>query len=88
MIEKKSNYFEKALKSLESKDSEITIVGLGYVGLPLALSFCEAGYKVIGIDIDEEKIKKLNSGFSYINHISNNRIIKSLENNKLFTTNR
>ena len=86
MIPKNKNYFEQVLRSLNSKDSEITIVGLGYVGLPLALSFCEAGYKVLGIDIDEEKIQKINSGLSYINHISNNRIIKCIENNKLFAT--
>ena len=86
MVPKDKNYFKKLLSSLNNKKSEITIVGLGYVGLPLALSFCEAGYKVIGIDIDEEKTKKINSGFSYINHISNKRIIKSIENNKLFAT--
>lgn len=86
MIAKDRNYFEELLRSLSSKNSEITIVGLGYVGLPLALSFCEAGYKVLGIDIDEEKIKKINSGISYINHIGNERIIRSIENNKFFTT--
>ena len=76
MIERNGNCTEQLVTSLESKCCEITIVGLGYVGLPLALSFCEAGYKVIGIDIDRRN-KKINSGISYINHISNNRIIKN-----------
>ena len=57
MIEKKSNYFEKALKSLESKDSEITIVGLGYVGLPLLVQFYRKGFKCIGLDLNKKKIK-------------------------------
>lgn len=47
----------------------IAIVGLGYVGLPLSLQFARSGVKVIGLDIDPEKIKVLNSGQSYIKHI-------------------
>lgn len=45
------------------------IIGLGYVGLPLVIDFCEAGLKVIGFDIDEEKIRALKAGQSYISYI-------------------
>ena len=48
---------------------QIAIVGLGYVGLPLALQFARSGVRVIGLDIDPEKVVALNSGQSYIQHI-------------------
>ena len=54
---------------LKSRKSVIGIVGLGYVGLPLMLRYCEVGYRVVGFDIDQSKIDSLNSGKSYIEHI-------------------
>ncbi|MCU1737673.1 MULTISPECIES: UDP-N-acetyl-D-glucosamine 6-dehydrogenase [unclassified Pseudomonas] len=54
---------------LKTKDALIGIVGLGYVGLPLMLRYNAIGYRVLGIDIDESKISKLNAGQSYIEHI-------------------
>lgn len=56
---------------LASKSAVIGIVGMGYVGQPLALRFAEIGYKVMGFDIDEGKVALLNSGRSDIEHISN-----------------
>jgi len=47
----------------------IGIVGMGYVGLPLALRFAEAGFKVIGFDIDQSKVDAINVGRSYIKHL-------------------
>ena len=55
---------------LDSGRAVIGIVGLGYVGLPLLLRFSEAGYKVLGLDIDPGKCDKINAGQSYIAHIS------------------
>ncbi|GAB3629044.1 Vi polysaccharide biosynthesis protein VipA/TviB [Pandoraea terrae] len=52
-----------------SRQARIGIVGLGYVGLPLALRFVEVGFPVLGLDIDESKVEKLNRGESYIEHI-------------------
>ncbi len=49
---------------------KIAVIGLGYVGLPLALNFARAGAKVIGLDIDSEKVEALNAGKSYIKHIA------------------
>ena len=49
-----------------SKEAKIGIMGLGYVGLPLALEFAQSGYKVIGFDVDREKINALLNGDSYI----------------------
>lgn len=60
----------KLLEKIKSREAVIGIVGLGYVGLPLMLRFCETGYKVLGFDVDNNKIEKLNAGLSYIEHIS------------------
>ncbi|MFV8250680.1 nucleotide sugar dehydrogenase [Bdellovibrio bacteriovorus] len=57
------------LSRLNSKKSVIGIVGLGYVGLPLALRYAEEGFSVLGFDIDAAKIQKIEAGQSYIEHI-------------------
>ena len=62
------------LKKLGDKSARIGVVGLGYVGLPLALRFSEAGFPVLGLDIDPDKVKALNAGRSYIAQIPAQRI--------------
>ena len=57
------------IKRVESRETHVAILGLGYVGLPLALLFSEAGFRVTGFDIDAEKVDTLNAGRSYIHHI-------------------
>src|ERR1044071_6931158 len=61
---------ETLLRRLRQREALIGIVGMGYVGLPLALRYAEVGYRVVGVDIDEAKVQALNSGRSYIEHIS------------------
>lgn len=61
-------------EKINSKEAIIGIIGLGYVGLPLMLRFAEVGYRVVGIDTDEQKNKLLNQGKSYIQHISSEKI--------------
>ena len=59
-----------SLKSkIQNHQSIIGVIGLGYVGLPLAIRFSKVGFSTIGFDIDDEKIKLLNAGKSYIKHI-------------------
>jgi len=53
---------------------KVAIIGCGYVGLPLALRFAEAGHKVTGFDTDPEKVRMLNAGKSYIDHIPQTKI--------------
>ena len=53
---------------------KVAIIGCGYVGLPLALRFAEAGHKVTGFDTDPEKVRMLNAGRSYIEHIPQTKI--------------
>lgn len=74
------------LKKIENKTAVIGIIGLGYVGLPLALEYAVRGFKTIGFDIDERKIPILNSGKSYIKHIKADKIKKTVGNKKFFAT--
>jgi UDP-N-acetyl-D-glucosamine dehydrogenase len=62
------------LERLKERRAVIGIVGLGYVGLPLMLRFNEVGYRVLGFDVDTDKVSKLNSGKSYIAHIPSTAI--------------
>ena len=62
------------IKQLNSKNATVAVIGLGYVGLPLALKYSDVGYKVYGVDIDNDKVTRLNDGKSYIDHISHQRI--------------
>ncbi len=62
------------IKKIQDHQAVIGILGLGYVGLPLALRFSEAGFAVLGFDIAPSKIEHLNAGRSYIKHISDDRV--------------
>jgi len=65
-------------EKITSGNATVGIYGLGYVGLPLALRFCEVGIKVIGFDIDDYKIDTLNAGQSYIERLTPQRIKDAL----------
>lgn len=58
------------LDRLESRDGTVGIIGLGYVGIPLALRFHEVGFPIVGFDIDDERVSALNAGQSPIKHIA------------------
>jgi UDP-N-acetyl-D-glucosamine dehydrogenase len=62
------------IAKLDDRSAVIGIVGMGYVGLPLALAYADAGFRVLGFDVDDEKVARLNSGESYIEHIANERV--------------
>ena len=66
-----------------SSKYQIGIIGLGYVGLPLAKGFCEEGVSVVGFDVDKQKVKSLNSGKSPLKVIDN-KLIRELIKKKLF----
>ncbi len=71
---------------LLDKSAVIGIVGLGYVGLPLMIRFIEEKFTVVGFDVDFDKVKKLNQGISYINHISDDSVKKASESDFTATT--
>ena len=58
---------------LADKSAVIGVIGLGYVGLPLAVAFAEAGFRVTGLDIDSTKVDSINAGTSYIPDITTAR---------------
>jgi UDP-N-acetyl-D-glucosamine dehydrogenase len=60
---------------LASDHATVGVIGLGYVGLPLALTMVEAGKRVIGLDVDAAKVERLDQGQSYIRHIEASRIV-------------
>jgi UDP-N-acetyl-D-glucosamine dehydrogenase len=59
------------------RKSKIAIIGLGYVGLPLAVQFIHSGFQVMGIDKDEFKIKSVQEGHSYINDLTESALRKA-----------
>ena len=67
------------LEKIQDRSSTVGIVGLGYVGVPLALTFVEAGFPVLGFDVDPEKVATLNAGESYIEHIEEEGVRKAVE---------
>ncbi|QNJ07703.1 nucleotide sugar dehydrogenase family protein [Synechococcus sp. Minos11] len=69
--------FRLLADSISNKSATIGVIGLGYVGLPLSLAFADAGYKVIGFDINDDRVRKLNSQISYIDQIKSSSIAKA-----------
>ncbi len=68
------NAHHQLIEKLNNRTAVIGIVGLGYVGLPLVLRYCDVGFKVVGIDVDTQKTDALMAGRSYIEHISSEKI--------------
>jgi UDP-N-acetyl-D-glucosamine dehydrogenase len=65
---------EALKRQIERREYTVGIIGLGYVGLPLVLRFNDAGFTVLGFDVDREKVDKLNAGVSYIGPIGADRV--------------
>ncbi|MFC7305790.1 nucleotide sugar dehydrogenase [Streptomyces monticola] len=63
--------------------AHVVVVGLGYVGLPLAVRSAEAGFRVTGLDIDEQRVKRLGAGDSYVEDISSDRLLTALDSGRL-----
>jgi UDP-N-acetyl-D-glucosamine dehydrogenase len=65
----KTNNQDNSATAAKAPTSSVSIVGLGYVGLPLALQFARTGHRVLGIDVDPQKVDAIRSGRSYLHHI-------------------
>ena len=74
------NHAEQLQEKIDNRTALVGIIGLGYVGLPLALAFAEKGFKVLGFDVDPAKIKKINQGESYIKHLDPTRLARATGN--------
>jgi len=68
-IEKKDNGLkQQLLTKIHDHAAVVAVVGLGYVGLPLAVAFAEKGFPIVGIDVDGRKVAALNRGESYVHY--------------------
>lgn len=74
---------EKLIKKIEDLSANIAILGLGYVGLPLAVVFADAGYDVVALDVDKSKVDLLNNGISYIQDVDTNQLSRLVSTGKL-----
>src|SRR5215831_7183813 len=73
-------------EKIRSRTARVGIVGLGYVGLPLAVEFARAGFTVTGIDISKEKTKRVNAGDSYVGDVPSTALAPLVESGKLRAT--
>ncbi|MDE1151533.1 MAG: nucleotide sugar dehydrogenase [Micavibrio sp.] len=78
---------EALCRAYVDRKAKIGIIGLGYVGLPLACAICDEGFTAVGFDIDTGKIDKLRAGQSYIGNIHNDRISGFVNDKKFIPTN-
>jgi UDP-N-acetyl-D-glucosamine dehydrogenase len=85
-IDGKLSCHDELLAKIRSREAHIGVIGLGYVGLPLALIFNERQFRVTGFDVDEEKNSQLASGKSYIRHIGPERVARAFSNGRIGAT--
>ena len=78
--------YETLLEKINSKTVVTSVIGLGYVGLPLAIEMAKSGLQVIAIDIDKVKIQKLKNGISYVVDIDQDELTNLVKTNKLIPT--
>jgi UDP-N-acetyl-D-glucosamine dehydrogenase len=81
-----STHLDALIEKVENRSLTAGVVGLGYVGLPIAQLFTSQGFNVLGLDIDQSKIQKLMGGESYIGHIPASVIQKMLQGDRLVAT--
>jgi UDP-N-acetyl-D-glucosamine dehydrogenase len=85
-IKAKQALAQQLMERIRNQTAEVGVVGLGYVGLPLAEAFAASGFTVRGYDIDDDKVSRLNRGESYIRHISSDRIGELLKTDRFFAS--
>src|ERR1035437_9640373 len=74
------------LSKIQAGQAGIGIIGLGYVGLPLALAFAEKGFRVLGFDVDRKKVEALGRGECYISHLDPARVGRAMQSKRLVAT--
>ena len=78
---------ENLLKKIEQREIVVGVVGLGYVGLPLAVEKAKAGFKTIGFDVQDSKVEMVNAGHNYIGDVVDQDLADIVKNGKLSATN-
>src|SRR5690349_8401247 len=74
------------LRKIHDRSARVGVIGQGYVGLPLALVFREAGFPVVGFDVDPSKVAAITRGESYIKHIGPERVAAAVASGKFTAT--
>ncbi len=77
---------ENLIDRINKKETVVGVIGLGYAGLPLAIEFAEEGFEVVGFDLNEERVSKLQNGQSYIEDISSARLKEQVRDKRLSLT--
>ncbi|MDP2938112.1 MAG: nucleotide sugar dehydrogenase [Candidatus Omnitrophota bacterium] len=81
------NFIKEFKKRVHKKETKIAVVGLGYVGLPLAVEFAKKGFEVLGIDIDRDRIKHIKRKESYISDVATKELRQVLNLNRFSASN-
>jgi len=74
------------LEQIKTREARIGVIGLGYVGLPLSLAACKAGFRVLGFDINRDRVERLNAGKSPLQHIGEGKIVTMLREDRFKAT--
>src|SRR5437764_8105044 len=72
--------------ALKGRTARLGVIGMGYVGLPMALEFTRVGFDVVGIDVDPDRCEALLAGKSYIDDVSNEMLLESVRSGKFHAT--
>ena len=78
---------ESLLGKVDRREARVGVIGLGYVGLPLALGFADAGFTVTGFDIDRRRTEQANNGRSYIGDVNDQVLSDQIETGRFRATN-
>src|ERR1043166_8873040 len=81
-----ASYSEALASKISARTARVGIVGLGYVGLPLAVEYAKAGFSVTGIDLIESKVARINAGDSYVQDVSAAEVDALVKAGKLTAT--
>ncbi len=85
-MDKQESHTAELLEKIEEKTARIAVIGLGYVGLPLAVDFATAGFHVVGIDKDATRAKSVTHGNTYISDVSDSAMQKITRSERLIGT--
>src|SRR5262245_31762565 len=86
MSSNQSKWADQLDAKLKNHTAEVGVIGLGYVGLPLAVEFAKAGFRVTGIDVQESKVDAINKGESYIQDVPSEEVNHLVKAGKLRAT--
>src|SRR5271167_984787 len=86
IAEKTVSTFQALKDKIENKTAHVGIVGLGYVGLPLAVEFAKAGFRVTGIDLQQSRVGRLMKGESYVQDVSTNEVAQLVKEKRFQAT--